>query len=104
MFSLKESTSNKERFFPCSMTRGTNSEIIPITIPVKIPIVRMDAVVFFNFNLLVKKFTKGLPINETTAAIIKYDIKIWISFNRKNPMQIDVKIAIDLNIPFEISL
>jgi hypothetical protein len=53
---------------------------------------------------LVKKFTKGLPINETTAAIIKYDIKIWISFNRNNPMQIAVKIAIDLNIPLEISL
>ena len=76
MFSLNESTSNKERFLPCSITSGTNKEITPTIIPINIIIDSMDAVVFLNLNFSVKNLTKGRPIRETTAAIIMYEIKI----------------------------
>ena len=69
MFSLKESTSNKERFLPCSITSGTNKEITPTIIPINIIIDSMDAVVFLSLNFSVKNLTNGRPIRETTAAI-----------------------------------
>ena len=44
--------------------------MIPTRIPIKIPIVKIELVVFLSFSFSEKKITKGLPISETTKAII----------------------------------
>jgi hypothetical protein len=64
----------------------------------------MDAVVFLNLNFSVKNLTNGRPIRETTAAIIMYEIKIWISFNKSKPIPNANNIKTALMIPLEISL
>ena len=66
----KLSIFSKERFFPCSIIKGTNRLITPTVNKIMITMVIITATLSFNLHFFRKNLTIGLPIKEITKAII----------------------------------
>jgi hypothetical protein len=79
-----------------------NIEIKLIKIPSNKIIVIITAIVFLNFNRVVKNLIIGLPINVMTPAIAIYTKTSLILYKKKSKMHIPERIAIDLIMPLLI--
>ena len=69
IFCSKEFKSSSDKFLPCSIINGINSDIIPIIVLKIINIVIKVDVIILSFSFSLKKATIGCPINEITEAM-----------------------------------
>ena len=95
--------SKSDKFSPCEIINGTKSRMIPEIKRITNTKVVTTAIVFLNFNLLLRNSTKGYNKSVKTTDTIPYTITVEILYMKKKRSEIAAIIPTTLKIPFENS-